>query len=211
MKDCEIVLLILNCYKYKEKAEMQKRTWLKTIDSNIEYFHVIGDKEKCGNNDFVFDYERRELLVNTMDDYNSLPSKVIYALDAVNSTYNYKYIFKTDDDQRLVHPEFLTELPKYLKNSQTHHYGGFIVNVEDHISKYYTVHDCLPHDLLLKKCIYCNGRFYLLSKPAIDNLLTNKAKICEHIIEDHSIGLYLDDKYKENMLYFDTRVIFNDS
>ena len=37
------------------------------------------------------------------------------------------------------------------------------------------------------------------------------SKICEHIIEYHTIGLYLDDKYKENMLYFDTRVIFNDN
>lgn len=207
----DIVLLILNCHAYKNKADQQRATWLKDLPENIRYFHVLGDKAKCGDEDFLFDHQERILYVSTLDDYNSLPSKVIYAIEAVNATFDYKYIFKTDDDQMLIQPDFLTELPNYLITNPKHHYGGFIVRVPDHISQYYTVHDCLPRDLLLKKCIYCNGRFYLLSKPAAENLLTNKNQICEHVIEDHAIGLYLDEKYKHDMLYFDTRLVFKDN
>lgn len=35
-------------------------------------------------------------------------------------------------------------------------------------------------------------------------------RIETHIIEDHAIGLYLDDKYKDNMMNFDTHKIFID-
>jgi hypothetical protein len=207
---CDFILIILNCYKYREKAIRQKNTWLKDLPSNIKYYHIIGDKEKCGENDILIEENENIIYTNTLDDYNSLPAKVITALNGIRSAFDFKYIFKTDDDQMLIQPAFFTDLPNYLTNNVNHHYGGFIVKVDDHISKYYTVHDCLPRDLLLKKCLYCNGRFYMLSKPAIENLLTKKSKISQHIIEDHAIGLYLDDKYKENMLYFDSRLVFND-
>lgn len=207
---CDFILIILNCYKYREKALRQKNTWLKDLPSNIKYYHIIGDKEKCGENDILIEENENVIYTNTLDDYNSLPAKVITALNGIRSAFDFKYIFKTDDDQMLIQPAFFTDLPNYLTNNVNHHYGGFIVKVEDHISQYYRVHDCLPRDLLLKKCIYCNGRFYMLSKPAVENLLIKKSEISEHIIEDHAIGLYLDDKYKENMLHFDSRLVFND-
>jgi len=97
-----------------------------------------------------------------------------------------------------------------LIDNPKHEYGGFIVNVPDHISQYYKVHDCLPRDLFLKKCIYCVGRFYFLSKSATESLIVQKPAICEHIIEDHAIGLYLADKYKENMLCLNGR-LFEDN
>lgn len=208
----DFVFLILNCYKYRNKALAQK-VWLGTLPDNIAYYHVIGDVNKCSqsNVNYIFDETERILYVNTKDDYNSLPSKVIHALEAVNKEIEYKYIFKTDDDQMLIQDSFFTDLPQFLINNPKHEYGGFIVNVPDHISQYYKVHECLPRDLFLKKCIYCNGRFYFLSKSATESLIVQKPAICEHIIEDHAIGLYLDDKYKENMLYFDTRQIFKDN
>lgn len=207
----DIVLLILNCYKYREKALQQKNTWLKNLPENILYFHLIGDGEKCGENKYLFDFDEHILYVNTKDDYNSLPSKVVTSLQAVDETIEYKYVFKTDDDQNLIQEDFFTKLPNYLLNHPEHHYGGFVVKVPDHISTYYTVHDCLPRDLLLKKCMYCNGRFYFLSKDATNSLIKNKKEISEHIIEDHAIGLYLNKSFKENILNFDTRKVFFDN
>jgi len=208
----DFVFLILNCHKYRNKA-LQQTTWLKTLPDNIAYYHVIGDVDKCSqsNTDYIFDETEHILYVNTKDDYNSLPTKVVHALGAVNVEFDYKYIFKTDDDQMLIEESFFDDFPQFLIDNPKHEYGGFIVNVPDHISQYYKVHDCLPRDLLLKKCIYCNGRFYFLSKSATESLISKKEDICKHIIEDHAIGLYLDDKYKENMLYFDTRQIFKDN
>ena len=41
----DFILLIMNCQKYREKAEAQKNTWLKELPSNIKYYHVIGNSE----------------------------------------------------------------------------------------------------------------------------------------------------------------------
>lgn len=207
----EFVLLILNCYKYREKAIKQKNTWLKNLPENVVYFHLIGDKEKCKDNGYLFDHQENVLYVNTKDDYNSLPSKVVSGLLAVDETYEYKYIFKTDDDQVLIQEEFFSKLPNYLLNHPKHNYGGFVVKVNDHISTYYTVHDCLPRDLFLEKCMYCNGRFYFLSNDAAKSLIEKKEEISNCIIEDHAIGLYLNKSFKKDILNFDTRNVFFDN
>ena len=46
MESCDYILLILNCEKYKDKAENQKETWLKLLPQHIRYYHVIGNKTK---------------------------------------------------------------------------------------------------------------------------------------------------------------------
>ena len=101
----DIILIILNCYKYKDKAKNQTDTWLKHLPHNIQYFHIIGDKDKCAHTDIYVD--EHVIYTNTLDDYNSLPAKVITALKGIHDTYSFNYIFKTDDDQRLIKPSFL--------------------------------------------------------------------------------------------------------
>ena len=90
-------------------------------------------------------------------------------------------------------------------------YGGRPVTVKTHISTYYMVHDCLPRDLLLEGTTYCNGRFYFLHVDAVNSLLQYKTDICKRVIEDHAIGYYLSDSYKENMLQFESKHIFEDN
>jgi hypothetical protein len=202
MIDQKYILLILNCYKYKYKAEKQIETWLKKLkNSDLIYFHVIGDTDKCrdNGNDYFFDVDNKILYTKTKDDYLSLPEKVITALQAVNSKYNYDYIFKTDDDQELIVDDFFSTIIKIL-SSKRYNYGGRLLHVNDHYSTYYTVHSELPKKLLLKKTSYCSGRFYFLSKAAVMNLLEKRELIKEHIIEDHAIGYYIDDGLKKNIL-----------
>ena len=199
MIDQKYILLILNCYKYKYKAEKQAETWLKKLDNNLLYFHVIGDIDKCKDNDYLFDNNSRILYTKTKDDYLSLPHKVITALGAINSTYNYEYVFKTDDDQMLTNDTFFTTITKLLLG-KNYNYGGRLLSVNDHYSSYHTVHSELPKQLLLRKTTYCTGRFYFLSKPAVMELITKKDLIKEHIIEDHAIGYYLSNNIKVNTL-----------
>lgn len=219
MIDQKYILLILNCYKYKYKAERQIETWLKKLDNknnnsnnNIIYFHVIGDVEKCKNNDadYFFDFYNKILYTKTKDDYLSLPHKVITALEAVNHTFNYDYIFKTDDDQELVDDGFFNKMMTTL-STKNYNYGGRLLNVNDHYSTYYTVHSELPKKLLLRRTSYCSGRFYFLSKAAVVNLVCKKEHIKEHVIEDHAIGYYMDEHLKKNALHFLSDRFFRDA
>ena len=204
MIDQKYILLILTCYKYKYKAERQKETWLKKLDSNIIYFHIIGDVDKCEDKDYFIDFYNQIIYTKTKDDYLSLPHKIITAFQAINSTYNYDYVFKTDDDQELVNDLFFSNMIEKLSSCDSsyekYNYGGRLLHVNDHYSTYYTVHSELPKKLLLKKTSYCSGRFYFLSKAAVMNLLEKRELIKEHIIEDHAVGYYIDDGLKKNIL-----------
>jgi hypothetical protein len=210
MIDQKYILLIMNCYKYKYKAERQTETWLKSLDSNIIYYHVIGDIEKCKDNNYFFDFDNKILYTKTKDDYLSLPHKVIAALEAINNAYNYDYVFKTDDDQELVDRGFFSRMVTTLSSKKTYNYGGRLLRVNDHYSTYYTVHSELPKRLLLKKTSYCSGRFYFLSKPAVVNLLEKSDLIKQHVIEDHAIGYYMDDDLKKHVLELFSDHFFRD-
>jgi hypothetical protein len=205
----DIILLILNCKKYREKAIVQKNTWLKTIPSNIKYYHVIGDKEKCNGQDIYVDENESIIYTNTLDDYNSLPSKVITALAGIHSKFDFKYVFKTDDDQDLTIADFFIQLQRELTKSQ-YHYGGFLIQNPAKISDYYEVHYCLPRDLYLNRTVYATGRFYLLSRMAVEDLINKREGIEKQFIEDHAIGLFLDNRFKQGALEIFSPIAFAD-
>ena len=193
--DQDYILLILNCNKYRNKADFQKSTWIRSLNKDILYFHVIGDPSIKNP---VFDYENHILYVSSKDDYCSLPDKVIKAIKAIDNTYNYKYIFKTDDDQILVNSKFFNVVMTSI-NLKNYDYGGKNVKVNDHYSTYYTVHSELPKKLFLKACTYCNGRFYFLSKKIVNILLQHEEFISKQVIEDHTIG-YVIQEYANSPL-----------
>ena len=77
----DVILLIMNCKKYIWKADIQRSTWLKNIPTNLKIYHVIGDDKL--ETEYNFNNEDNILYVNTPDDYNSLPNKVITAYKAI--------------------------------------------------------------------------------------------------------------------------------
>jgi len=206
----EFILLIMNCKKYEKKAFIQKNTWLKTIPSYLKYYHVIGNEFL--DEEFVFDNEKQILWVKTQDDYNSLPKKVIQSYEAVNKTFDYKYIFKTDDDQMLTNPNFFNTITKLITNKNPiSHYGGFIVDVKfAHLSQYHKFHPELPENIPVHVTKYCNGRFYFLSKDSVKDLLSKKQNIMNEYFEDYAIGFNLNEKYKKDILNIVTNKIFID-
>lgn len=199
----DYILLILNCMKYRDKAILQKKGWLSHLPDNIIYYHVIGNTEL--NSPFLFDDDARILWVNTLDDYISLPKKVISALYATRETFKFKYIFKTDDDQYLENNNFFTNIIEDLQSKPTKikaHYGGQVVNVSiPYISEYYKVHPELPQNIEIHKTEYCSGRFYFLSSEAVTNLISKREKIEAECLEDYAIGLNLNPIFKKSMIH----------
>ena len=196
------ILLIMNCEKYNFKSQKQKETWLNF--DNIKpiqlYFHVIGNINLDKN--YNFDFENNILYIKVEDDYISLPKKVIRSFEAILDKFkNIKYVFKTDDDQNLINYNFLNTLIKFLNNKQPKiHYGGKILNIEaPFISQYYKIHKELPNNLIINPTIYCNGRFYFLSFDALNFLINNKINIEKEYFEDYSIGLNLDNIFKQKI------------
>lgn len=211
----DAILLICNCEKYKHKALLQKQTWLKKLHPSIPYFHVVGDPFLPTA--WAFDYKNNVLCVRAEDDYNSLPSKVVRAFEAVDHEYDYKYIFKTDDDQHVKNTEFFKTLERVLCNRPTPtpiHYGGFIVNVrQQHISQYYKIHSELPTNMVIQAIKYCSGRFYFLSKCAASYIISQKEKIQLYFLEDYGVGLILNGNgvLKKSIMMLDTQAIFTDA
>jgi len=205
----DFIMLIMNCKKYTKKAKFQKITWLPKIPSYLQYYHVIGDPEL--KTKYKFDNENNILWVKVDDDYNSLPKKVIRAYEAVYETFEFKYIYKTDDDQILVNDKFLDILKSITTITPQIHYGGYIVNVkQNHLSQYHKIHPELPENLPILKTKYCSGRFYFLSKQAVNSLISKKDLIEKEFFEDYAVGFNLDEYYKKNMLNLMTNNYFTD-
>jgi len=204
-------LLILSCQKYEHKMATQKHGWLKDI-LNIPYFHVIGNEELT--TDYIIDTSNHTLYVKTPDDYISLPKKVIAAYSAISKEYVFEYIFKTDDDQKLIEPSFLYKILSILKTKNPRiHYAGNIVNVETpYISEYNKIHPELPDNLEILPTKYCSGRFYVLSDLATQQLLSvsTRKKIESEMLEDYAIGLHLNPILKTHMLPIQTNKYFID-
>jgi len=209
MIEQEYIMLIMNCKKYLKKAKFQKMTWLKNIPSYLRFYHVIGDPEL--DDDYKFDHENQILWIKVEDDYNSLPKKVIRAYEAVTNTFDFKYLFKTDDDQILVNDKFFDVVKGLTSSNNRIHYGGYIVDVkQNYLSQYYKIHPELPEYLPVFQTKYCSGRFYFLSKAALNNLLTRKNFIEKEFLEDYAIGFNLAPYYKENMINLLTNKFFTD-
>ena len=211
MIEQDFIMLIMNCKKYEKKALFQKRTWLRSIPAYLKYYHVIGDETL--ETTFAFDEENNILWVKVADDYNSLPNKVITAYEAIYSTYQFKYIFKTDDDQILVKPSFFDTLVNLITNMMPNspHYGGYIVDVKQpYLSQYNRIHPELPSHLPLYVTKYCSGRFYFLSKSAVSNLINKRENIIKEYLEDYAIGFNLDERFKQNILSLATNKFFTD-
>jgi len=208
----DYILLIMNCKKYRPKAIMQKNTWLKLLPSFLRYYHVIGDPDLTTECGFMFDENQQILYVKTEDDYNSLPHKVISAYEAIKKTFNFKYVFKTDDDQTLSNIKFFDMVKGMIEKLEPQvHYGGNIVNVKQaYLSKYHIIHPELPENLPILPIKYCSGRFYFLSNIAINNLLLNKKSIAKEYLEDYAIGLYLSALFKDNVLHIQSDQFLKD-
>jgi len=199
LKD-DYILMILSCKKYeKERRVNQIQQFLKNpnIMQGIRYFHLVGDKHKFRKNKklkYIVDKEKNIIYTNTLDDYLSLPHKTISGLTALYETFDFKYVLKTDDDQRLLNSKIFSILDVVLKMKKPDYFGKLcnmkeqvekwqpIVHKEDGFPTGYIVGDGKP---------FGNGRLYGLSHRNIEDLVKNKYDLVKkEYSEDWSIAKY---------------------
>jgi len=206
----DYILLIMNCERYREKSKKQKETWIPLLPNTLKYYHVIGNPDL--ETEFLFVESENVLYVKTMDDYNSLPKKVIASYNAVHKTFQYKYILKTDDDQNVLNSKFFDMIMGMIpKKEPKVHYGGLIVDVKQpYYSQYHRIHPELPKEIPVLAIRYCNGRFYFLSREAVAFLLLKREQIGKEYLEDYAIGLNLIEHMKTNMLHIQSDLFFKD-
>jgi len=212
----DFVLLIINCEKYRYKAQAQKEGWL--ANASFPYYHVLGQGTGQGTsqNTFEFDDKERILRVDAPDDYVSLPKKVMAAFAAVKQRFSQvKYIFKTDDDQHLKQKNvdnFFQMMRGVMEvKSPKVHYAGYIVDVKQpYLSKSHLMHPELPEYLPIYITKYCSGPFYILSIEAVTNLLFKRKAIEKEYFEDYAIGYHLHPSLKETITHVETRSFFEE-
>ena len=207
----DYILLILHCEKYKFNRIIQMDTYLKYLPQKINYYHIIGNVNM--KEEYIFNEEEKIIVVKSEDDYLHLPTKIVKAYEAIFATYDFKYIFKTDDTQICIYKDFfddlINRLIKFEENDNKSHYGGYIVNVEKQkLCNHYKNHSELPNNRLLFPTIYCSGSFYYLSSDAISDLMVKKEEFIKDYLEDYSIGYNLSNKFKKNMIHIPIEVIF---
>lgn len=103
----ELIILILSGKNFKERREVQRKTWLK--DTHIPYYFILGEKDPDLKEDNI-------LWVNTKDD--ELARKVILAYRDTLKNYDFSHIFTCDDDTYVVIQRLIT------CNYENHMYMG---------------------------------------------------------------------------------------
>ena len=81
---------------------------------------------------------------------------------------------------------------------------------QSYLSQYHRIHPELPLYLPVLKTKYCSGRFYFLSREAVEHLLSKREHIWKEFLEDYAIGYNVSEHYKENMLKICTDNSFKD-
>lgn len=213
-KETTHVLLVMNCEKYAFKADAQKKTWLR--DMPVPYYHVRGDPHL--EEAYEFNHDAHVLMLRVRDDYNALPQKVVMAYETIAEYFpRLQYVFKTDDDQVLqpkasaFFASMIRMIDLSIQQQSPIHYGGNVVHVSQaYKSKYHTIHPELPQDLPLYPTIYCSGRFYFLSRAAVEELVKKKKVFADEYLEDYAVGRHLPDAYKSNAKPIATDALFQD-
>jgi hypothetical protein len=184
------VLIILNCKKYDHKRQRQITTWLQHFP--LPYYHVLGDP--AIETEYIRNDKEHLLTVKVPDDYMSLPKKTFMAVKAIyDSMPDVKYILKTDDDMNC-HLEKLDPILKAIQESKAD-YGGHIVNCGgDYQSTYHYIQEGVEKTpAVCRKAVYCNGRFYFLSRKSMEAMLSNKDIFWNSAYEDNTVGYVLSN------------------
>jgi len=221
LKD-DYVLIILSCKKYrKERREAQIPQFLtnQKVMNGMPYYHVEGNPQlftfkKHRKKQYIINEKERVIYTNTKDDYLSLAHKTIMAFKAVVENFDFKYILKTDDDQRLIAPSFFNDLRGHVIK-ETPDYVGRIFDMPEKIEEYQPVvhrEDGFPTGYVVGDGLpFTNGRFYALSRRNVKDLVENKFDLIkEELSEDWAMAKYQNIDYRKNTLCFETMNIFMD-
>lgn len=95
-KQCELVVLIQSCRKFVNRRNNCRQTWLTHVPEGVEYFFGVGDKSATEVTPIK--NEPHVLAFPCADDYSGLREKTLAMLQYAVDHYDFRYLFKCDDD-----------------------------------------------------------------------------------------------------------------
>ena len=117
MGEQEYVLLIMNCWKYRDKAAKQKATWLASLDPRIRVFHVLGRTLDCGGKASTIQLQTTSSVIDSYASASESNSRLIKSSVIENSNNNddNNKPFRFDEAEGILHvdvPDDYVSLPK---------------------------------------------------------------------------------------------------
>ena len=171
----DYIFIIYSC---KKQLSYANNIYNKLIKDNLvkcKIFIIYGD-----NLDTEYKIIHNYIILNVLDDYNSLNLKTLKLFETINILFpNIKGIFKCDDD--II--SNLNHLNNFITSDVINSidYCGYKVNIENEI---------IYNNIILPKVQYCGGPLYYLSKKSLDCF--KNINIIMHISEDVMVGLNLN-------------------
>lgn len=186
----DIFIIIITCFKKIKQAMEQQKTWVSQLQGlGIRCLFVAGDPslqhpELSGN----------YLILPVEDSYECLPKKVFYAFSFVYRHYQFRYLYKVDDDA-YVNGIYFMYLHRILEG---HHYLGKGKTVGADFNRYWHQGKCqkeslnrlpYPSQRINPGVTYARGEAgYFLSREALESLFPYERYIVTDLYEDKAIG-----------------------
>lgn len=193
-----ILLMITVCKMNSERIVNQ----IENIKRNQKFFEEFNIQPLFVTGDVDLNIKGYQTLYlnNFEEKYTNLARKIVYALTEISKKFNYDYIIKMDDDTMFNASELDADVfnydyvgrffEKFTQNELVIKLPSY--NVEETIKIYPAAFRDIPFE-------YAAGNFYILSKKAVDivisnvHLLENFYKENVRISEDQFVGFCLHE------------------
>lgn len=189
---CFLVILVISGANNHHQRNTIRETWMSDAPANLVLTKfVIGtnnlaeevkkniEREQFSHNDLL-------LLNGLTESYKNLTTKLMYSLQWVDQTVDYKFLLKVDDDSFVRVDQLLKEIP--LKPPERLYWGFF--DGRAHVKKAgkWAEKDWFLCDRYLP---YALGGGYVLSNDLVHYVSTNSKYLQEYLSEDVSLGAWL--------------------
>ena len=173
----------MTCPKYGHHVNGIRKSWLKSLPSNIRVLFVYGQSGRQAR------MEEDSLYVDCPEAYEKLPQKVHLFFEYCDNNFDYDYIFKTDDDSYIDMERFLSF------DTQGADYIGRIQGMEDSaVTRTWHYGKCTDKSYEVPYSgeyigDWARGGGYFLSRKAISILIPRTAKsFSNELFEDKMVG-----------------------
>jgi hypothetical protein len=183
----KLLTVVLSCKKHEH-------LWQKILQRNIPNLVIL-----CGGFEET-KLDRQILQLNCIDTYDGLPEKIMFAIDfLLNSEFNFTHILKADDHDTDFNSETIYNIQENFKDIlKTNHYIGQRIISPSEMGRTHHFGKVPEGSVWYNKPYegpaieYCGGgETYILSKHAMNLIVSKKDIVVNHILEDEMIGSIL--------------------
>ncbi len=202
--------MVLSSPKGRKRRDAIRHTWMKNKKENILVKFALGTEglENSVLNDIQSEEdENRDLLLlpDLKDSYSNLTRKVLYSFKALDSSIQFSYLLKCDDDTFILLDEVARELAG--RTSTRSLYWGFF-DGRAHVKRQgkWAEREWFLCDRYLP---YALGGGYVLSHDLVRRMVSNSNGLLLYNSEDVSVGVWLSpyDAERRHDVRFNTEFV----